>query len=96
MCEKIFSKRANFFCSRAAFESSFLQLSMVMRFDYDIVLPAACLNRKQSNKFEFRYPIYSNKFGICLPNFDLDLNFRRTNLNIRNADVQIYLDYMYQ
>ena len=32
MCEKIFSKRAKFFCSRAAFESSFLQLLMVMRF----------------------------------------------------------------
>ena len=38
MCEKIFSKRANFFCSRAAFRSSFLQLLTVMRFDYDIVL----------------------------------------------------------
>ena len=37
MCEKIFSKRAKFFCSRAALKS-FLQLSMVMRFDYDIVL----------------------------------------------------------
>ena len=24
MCEKIFSKRANFFCSRAAFKSSLL------------------------------------------------------------------------
>ena len=38
MCEKIFSKRAKFFCSRAAFESSFLQLLMTMRSDYDIVL----------------------------------------------------------
>ena len=38
MCEKIFSKRAKFFCSSAAFKSSFLQLLMVMRFDYDIVL----------------------------------------------------------
>ena len=38
MCEEIFSKRAKFFCSRAAFRSSFLQLLMVMRFDYDIVL----------------------------------------------------------
>ena len=38
MCEKIFSKRAKFFCSRAAFKSSFLQLLMFMRFDYDIVL----------------------------------------------------------
>ena len=38
MCEKIFSKRAKFFCSRAAFKSSLLQLLMVMRFDYDIVL----------------------------------------------------------
>ena len=37
MCEKIFSKLAKFF-SRAAFKSSFLQLTMVMRFDYDIVL----------------------------------------------------------
>ena len=35
MCEKIFSKPAKIFCSRAAFKSSFL---MVMRFDYDIVL----------------------------------------------------------
>ena len=38
MCEKNFYKRAKFFCSRAAFKSSFLQLLMVMRFDYDIVL----------------------------------------------------------
>ena len=39
MCETIFSKRAKFFCSRAAFKSSFfLQILMVMRFDYDIVL----------------------------------------------------------
>ena len=38
MCEEIFCKRAKFFCSRAAFRSSFLQLLMVMRFDYDIVL----------------------------------------------------------
>ena len=42
MCEKIFSKRAKFFCSRAAFQSSFLQLLMVMRFDCDIVL-VSCL-----------------------------------------------------
>ena len=34
MCEKIFSKRAKFFCSRATFKSSFLQLLMLMRFDY--------------------------------------------------------------
>ena len=38
MCEKIFSKRAKFFCSRAAFKSSLLPLLMIMRFDYDIVL----------------------------------------------------------
>ena len=38
MCEKIFSKRAKFFCLRAAFKSNFLQLSIVMRFDYSIVL----------------------------------------------------------
>ena len=39
MCEKVFSKRAKFFCSCVAFKSSFfLQISMVMRFDYDIVL----------------------------------------------------------
>ena len=38
MCEKIFSKRAKFFCLRAAFKSNFMQLSMVMRFDYSIVL----------------------------------------------------------
>ena len=37
MCEKIFSKRAIFFCSRAALKSSFLQILMVIRFDYDIV-----------------------------------------------------------
>ena len=37
MCEKIFSKRANF-CSRAAFKTSFLQILMFMRSDYDIVL----------------------------------------------------------
>ena len=37
MCEKIFSKRANFFCSHAAFKSIFLQL-LVMWFDYYIVL----------------------------------------------------------
>ena len=36
ICENILSKRAKFFCSRAAF-SSFLQILMVM-FDYDIVL----------------------------------------------------------
>ena len=38
MCEKIFSKRAKFFCSRAAFKSSFLHFLMAMSFDYDIVL----------------------------------------------------------
>ena len=38
MCEKTLSKRAKFFCSRAAFKSSFVQLLMVMRFDYDSVL----------------------------------------------------------
>ena len=38
MFEKIFSKRAKFFCSRAALKSSFLQLLMVMRFAYDILL----------------------------------------------------------
>ena len=38
MCEKIFSKRAKFFCSRAAFKSSFFHFLMVMRFDYYIVL----------------------------------------------------------
>ena len=38
MCEKIFSERAKFFCSHAAFKSSFLQFLMVMRFDYDILL----------------------------------------------------------
>ena len=35
---KNFSLRAKFFCSCAAFKSSFLQLLMVMRFDYDIAL----------------------------------------------------------
>ena len=38
MCEKIFSERAKFFCSRAAFKSSFLQFFLFMRSDYDIVL----------------------------------------------------------
>ena len=38
MRKKIFSKRAKFFCSRAAFKSTFLQLFLVIRFDYDIVL----------------------------------------------------------
>ena len=38
MFEKVFSERAEFFCSRAAFKSSFLQLLMVMRFDCDILL----------------------------------------------------------
>ena len=38
MCEKIFSKRVKFFSSRAAFESSFLQVLMVIMFDSDIVL----------------------------------------------------------
>ena len=37
-CVKKSSKRAKFFCSRAAFKSSIFQLLMVMRFDYDIVL----------------------------------------------------------
>ena len=37
MCEKNFFKWAKFF-SRAAFKSNFLQLLMVLRFDYDIVL----------------------------------------------------------
>ena len=36
--KKIFSKRAKFFCSRAAFQSSSSELWMVMRSDYDIVL----------------------------------------------------------
>ena len=35
---KKFSLSERIFCSRAAFKSSFLQLLMVMRFDYDIVL----------------------------------------------------------
>ena len=38
MYEKFFSKRANFFVHVRLFESSFLQLLMVMRSDYDIVL----------------------------------------------------------
>ena len=37
MCAKIFSKRAKFFCSRAAFYSSFLFV-FVKRFGYDFVL----------------------------------------------------------
>ena len=35
--KKIFLSERSF-CSRAAFKSSFLQVLMVMRFDYDIVL----------------------------------------------------------
>ena len=38
MYEKIFSKRVKFFYSCAAFKSNFLQLLMVLMFDYDIVL----------------------------------------------------------
>ena len=38
MCEKFSLSERKFFCSRAAFESSFLQLLMIMRFGYDIVL----------------------------------------------------------
>ena len=36
--KEIFFKRAHFLCSLAAFKSSLLQLLIVMRFDYDIVL----------------------------------------------------------
>ena len=36
--KKIFSKRAKFFCSPAAFTSSFLQFLTFLRFDYDIVI----------------------------------------------------------
>ena len=38
MCEKIFSKRAKFFVHVRLLKAVFLQLLMVMRFDYDIVL----------------------------------------------------------
>ena len=38
MCEKIFSKRAKFFCSRAALYSSFFSFILVKRFGYDFVL----------------------------------------------------------
>ena len=38
MCEKIFSKRARFFVHVRLSKAVFLQLWMVMRFDYDIVL----------------------------------------------------------
>ena len=33
----------NFFCSRAAIKSSFLQILIVMRFDYDILLVSGLL-----------------------------------------------------
>ena len=39
---KKFSKRAKFFCSRAALKAVILQLLMVLRFDYDIVLVLGC------------------------------------------------------
>ena len=38
MCEKIFSKRANFFVHVRLSNAVFLQLLMVMRSDCDIVL----------------------------------------------------------
>ena len=38
MCDKIFSKRAKFFVHVWLLKAIFLQLLMVMRFDYDIVL----------------------------------------------------------
>ena len=38
MCEKIFSKGANFFVHVRLLKAVFLQLLMVMRFDYDSVL----------------------------------------------------------
>ena len=38
MCEEVFSKRAKFFCSRAAFKSSFFPTFDGYVFDYDIVL----------------------------------------------------------
>ena len=38
MCDKIFSKRAKFFVHMRLLKAIFLQLLMVMRFDYDIVL----------------------------------------------------------
>ena len=43
MCDKIFSKRAKIFCSRAAFKSSHFALLMDMRFVYDIVLALGLL-----------------------------------------------------
>ena len=38
MCEKIFSERAKFFCSRAAFKSNFFAIFLFTRFDYVIVI----------------------------------------------------------
>ena len=38
MCEKIFSKRANFFVHVRLLKAVFLQFLMVMRFDYDVVV----------------------------------------------------------
>ena len=38
MCEKIFYKQAKFFVHVRLLKAVFLQLLMVMRFDYDIVL----------------------------------------------------------
>ena len=38
MCEKNFSKRAKFFVHMRLLKAVFLQLLMVMRFDYDTVL----------------------------------------------------------
>ena len=43
MCAKNFSKRANYFVHVRLLKAIFIQLSMVMGFDYDIVLISGLL-----------------------------------------------------
>ena len=45
MCEKNFSKRAKCFCSRAPFKNSFLQLLMVLKFNYYSIRFRVCFDR---------------------------------------------------
>ena len=45
MCEQNFSKRAKFFCSRAPFKNNFLQILMVLRFNYYSIRFRVCCDR---------------------------------------------------
>ena len=62
--KEIFSKRAQFLCSLAAFKSSLLQLLMVMRFDYDIVLVLGFFDRDR------RFQVVNLIFNANLEVFD--------------------------